>query len=176
MRNAAAILPLKSKLSGKFQRFSAINRRIEILKLVEFSKISMKIKNYKTFWKAQTPNGLKKCIQSPGNSPKFNLHHLSAGFTIVMLTRIFFANEIFQRQLSLNKNSVMAVNRRQYPVSDSCKNQKCSGLHPKYYFRNSLYFSKPVAVITYAHVFYSPTFKIISLLVHFLIVPHPKYG
>ena len=62
MRNAAAILPLKSKLSEKFQRFSAINRRIEMLKLVEFSKISMKIKNYKIFCKAQTPNGLKKCI------------------------------------------------------------------------------------------------------------------
>ena len=65
MRNAAAILPLKSELSGKFQRFSAINRRIEMLKLVKFSKISMKIKNYKTFCKAQTPNGLKEFIQSP---------------------------------------------------------------------------------------------------------------
>ena len=65
MRNVAKILPLKSKLSGKFQRFNAINRCIRILKLVEFSKISIKIKNCKTFFKAQTANRLKKFIQPP---------------------------------------------------------------------------------------------------------------
>ena len=54
-----------------------------------------------------------------------------------MLTRVFFANEILQRELSLNKNSVMVVNRRQEPVSDLCKSQKYSGLHPKYYLRNN---------------------------------------
>ena len=50
---------------GKFQRFNVINRCIEILKLVEFSKISIKIKNCKTFFKAQTANCLKKFIQPP---------------------------------------------------------------------------------------------------------------
>ena len=55
MRNEAAILPLKSKLSGKFQRFNAINRCIEMLKLVEFSKISIEIKNCNTFCKAPIP-------------------------------------------------------------------------------------------------------------------------
>ena len=65
MRNIAAILPLKSKLPGKFERFNAINRCIEMLKIVEFSKISIKIKNCKTFCKAQTANRLKKFIQSP---------------------------------------------------------------------------------------------------------------
>ena len=65
MRNIAAILPLKSKLPGKFERFNAINRCIEMLKIVEFSKISIKIKNCKTFCKAQTANRLKKFIQPP---------------------------------------------------------------------------------------------------------------
>ena len=69
MRNIAAILPLKSKLSRKFQRFNAINRCIEMLKLVEFSKISIKIKNYKTFCKAQIANDLKKFIQCPLINP-----------------------------------------------------------------------------------------------------------
>ena len=55
MRNEAATLPLKSKLSGKFQRFNAINRCIEMLKLVEFSKISIEIKNCNTFCKAPIP-------------------------------------------------------------------------------------------------------------------------
>ena len=35
-----------------------------MLKIVEFSKISIKIKNCKTFCKAQTANRLKKFIQS----------------------------------------------------------------------------------------------------------------
>ena len=64
------VLPLKSKLSGKFQRFNAINRSIEMLKIVEFSKISIKIKNCKTFCKAQTANRLKKFIQSPPHQNK----------------------------------------------------------------------------------------------------------
>ena len=44
----------KSKLSGKFQRFNAIDGRIEMLKMVEFSKMSIKMKNCKTFYEAQT--------------------------------------------------------------------------------------------------------------------------
>ena len=35
-----------------------------MLKIVEFSKISIKMKNCKTFGKAQTANRLKKFIQS----------------------------------------------------------------------------------------------------------------
>ena len=65
MRNVFAILPLKSKLSGKIQRLNAINRSIEMLKIVEFSKISIKTKNCKTCRKVQTANRLKKFIQSP---------------------------------------------------------------------------------------------------------------
>ena len=65
MRNVFAILPLKSKLSGKIQRLNAINRSIDMLKIVEFSKISIKTKNCKTCRKVQTANRLKKFIQSP---------------------------------------------------------------------------------------------------------------
>ena len=39
MRNLATILPLKSQFSAKFQRFNAIDKSIEMLKKVEFSKI-----------------------------------------------------------------------------------------------------------------------------------------
>ena len=41
-----------------------------MLKIVEFSKISIKIKNCKTFCKAQTANRLKKFIQSPPHQNK----------------------------------------------------------------------------------------------------------
>ena len=36
MRNVGAVLPLKSKVLGKFERFNAINRCIEMLKIVKF--------------------------------------------------------------------------------------------------------------------------------------------
>ena len=69
MRNIAPTLPLKSKLSGKVQRFNAINRSIEMLKIIEFSKSSIKMKNFKTFCKVQAVNRLKKFIQSPAIPP-----------------------------------------------------------------------------------------------------------
>ena len=62
MRNLVTILPLKFKLSGKFQRFNAIERSIEMLKNSWISKKSIKMKNCKTFYKAQTVS-LKKTIQ-----------------------------------------------------------------------------------------------------------------
>ena len=47
--NLTAILPLKSELFGKFQRFNAIDGNIEMLKKVEFLKISVKMKILKYF-------------------------------------------------------------------------------------------------------------------------------
>ena len=44
MRNLATILPLKSKLSGKFERFNAIGGSIEMLKNSWISKFSIKMK------------------------------------------------------------------------------------------------------------------------------------
>ena len=40
-----------------------------MLKIVEFSKISIKMKNYKIFCKAQTAKRLKKFIRSPPVPP-----------------------------------------------------------------------------------------------------------
>ena len=59
----------KYKLPGKSQRFNAINGSIEMLRIVEFSKISIKIKNFKKFSKVQTANLFKKFIQSPPVPP-----------------------------------------------------------------------------------------------------------
>ena len=71
MKNFVAILPLKSKLSGKFQRFNviAIDRSIKMLKIVEFSKTSIKTKNYKIFYKPQTASPLKEIIQPSPITP-----------------------------------------------------------------------------------------------------------
>ena len=44
----------KLKLYGKFHRFNAIDGSIKMLKMVEFPKISIKMKNCKTFYEAQT--------------------------------------------------------------------------------------------------------------------------
>ena len=65
MRNLAIILPSKSKLSRKFQRFNTIDESIEILKNVEFQKFSIKMNNCKTFYETQTASCLKEIIQPP---------------------------------------------------------------------------------------------------------------
>ena len=66
MRNLARILPWKSKLSGKFQRFSAIDGELlKCWKRVEFPKISIKMKNCKTFCEAQTASRLMEIVQPP---------------------------------------------------------------------------------------------------------------
>ena len=66
MRNLARILPLKSKLSGKFQRFSAIDGELlKCWKRVECPKISIKMKNCKTFCEAQTASRLMEIVQPP---------------------------------------------------------------------------------------------------------------
>ena len=43
------VLPLKPKLSGKFQLFNVIDGSIKILYIAEFPKLSIKMKNLKTF-------------------------------------------------------------------------------------------------------------------------------
>ena len=64
-RNLATFLHLESKLCGKFQCFDAIDGSIEILKMVEISKISIKMKNFKTFYESQTVICVKEIIQQP---------------------------------------------------------------------------------------------------------------
>ena len=67
MRNLAIILPLKSELSGKFQRFNAIDESINLLKNSWISKNFdyCKMKNFKTFFENQSASLLKEIIQPP---------------------------------------------------------------------------------------------------------------
>ena len=65
MRNLATVLPLKSKLSGKLQRFIIMVEVSKNWKIVKFRKISIKMKNCKTFYETQTASRLKEIIQPP---------------------------------------------------------------------------------------------------------------
>ena len=91
LRNLPTNLPLNSILYGKFQRFNVIDGRIQIWKIVEFPKIWIKMKNFKTFYKAQTASHLKDIIQSPLPPDKiFNIsgtNLLSKCFKNVVLGR-----------------------------------------------------------------------------------------
>ena len=69
MRNLATILPLKSKLSGKFHLFNAIDGRIEMLKNSWNSKNPFKMKNCTTFYEAQIASRLKEIILPPPTHP-----------------------------------------------------------------------------------------------------------
>ena len=70
MRNLAVILLLKTKLSGKFQRFNAINRSIEMLKNIWISKkFQLKWKIVKYFARPKQPAALRKSFS-------FSLSHL----------------------------------------------------------------------------------------------------
>ena len=88
MRNLATILPLKSKLCGKFQRFIAIDRSIKILKNVEFQKNSIKMRNCKTFYEVQTAICLKEIIQPPPN-PQPTFPHPHQTWNKCFLTEIY---------------------------------------------------------------------------------------
>ena len=62
-RKSVTIFPFKSELSRRFQHFNAIDRSIKILKIVEFSKISIRMKNCKTFCKAEAASHHKEVFQ-----------------------------------------------------------------------------------------------------------------
>ena len=69
MRNLVTVLLLKSKLSGKFQRFNAVDGSMENWYIAGFPKISIKMKKSKTSYKAQAVSCLKDTIQfSPDES------------------------------------------------------------------------------------------------------------
>ena len=52
-------------MSRKYQHFNAIDGSIEMLKIVEFSKISIKLKNFKTFYKHKQRSAWKKLLNPP---------------------------------------------------------------------------------------------------------------
>ena len=99
MRNVASVLPLKSKLSGKFQRFNAINRCIEMLKIVKFSKISIKIKIVKHYASPKQWTALRNLFSPPPS-------HFSPSTTRTNLTtsrKQFFFKEIYRNTHLLSK-------------------------------------------------------------------------
>ena len=60
----------KSKLYGKFQRFSAIDGTIELLKMVEYPKMPTKMKICKTFYEGHTTNHRSGNHSAPPNEIK----------------------------------------------------------------------------------------------------------
>ena len=85
MRNLATILPLKSKLSAKFQRFNAIDGSIKMLwKVVEFQNNSIKTTNCKTLYtRTKQWPALRKLFSLPPTYP----HHIKPYY--VFGTNIF---------------------------------------------------------------------------------------
>ena len=77
MRSLATILPLKSKLSRKFQRFNTLDR------------FSIKMKNCKTLCEVQTASRLKEIFQPP-------LTHPSPDKILLRLWNKNFITEIYR--------------------------------------------------------------------------------
>ena len=94
MRSLATILPLKSKLSRKFQRFNTLDR------------FSIKMKNCKTLYEVQTASHLKEIFQSPPPQPtphQIKSYYVSG--TKILLRRY---TEIYRHLLSrCFKNAVL---------------------------------------------------------------------
>ena len=94
MRNLAIILPLKSKLSVKFQCFNTIDESIEILKN-SYWKISIKLKNCKILYDTQIASHLKEIIQPPPTHHQIKSYY--AFETKIFLTRY---TELYRHLLS----------------------------------------------------------------------------
>ena len=65
MKNCANLLPLKSKLPGKFYRFNSTDRGIEMLETAEFGKKRNKMRDFIKFYETQTVISTKETIQTP---------------------------------------------------------------------------------------------------------------
>ena len=65
MRNLVTVLSLKSKLSGKFQRFNTIEEGLKCWQIVEFQKISIKWKIVKHFTRPKQRAALRKLFSLP---------------------------------------------------------------------------------------------------------------
>ena len=113
LRNLVTILLLKSKFSGKFQRFNATDRYIEMLKNSWIS-ISIKTKNCKTSYEAQIVSRFKKIIQPP----PFPSHHIKSYY--VFGTKIFLGRFTELYRDFLSKYYKNAVFGRQEMVQCQC--------------------------------------------------------
>ena len=114
MRNLATILPLKSKLSGKFQHFNTKYEVSKCWKIVEFLKFSFKIKKCKTFYEAQTAGRLKEIIQLPST-------YLPPDKTLLFFWNKNFLTEIYRHLVSkcfknvvLGRQEMVKPNRKMF--------------------------------------------------------------
>ena len=64
------IFPLKSKLSGKFKRFNAVDEELKWWKIVEYQKTSLKMKSCQILYEGQTASHLKEVIQPRPKPPR----------------------------------------------------------------------------------------------------------
>ena len=108
MRNLARLLPLKSKFSGKFQCFNVKMEVSKCSKIVEFTKISIKMKNCKIFYEAQKTSRLNEIIQPPPTRP-----HPPPSGKILLSLFLRINTEIKGHLLSkCFKNAVFGVKKR----------------------------------------------------------------
>ena len=90
LRNLAIILPLKSKLSGKFQRFNTLLKVSKYWKIVELWKIQLIFKNVKHFKRPKQRATLRKSFSL---SPPSAYHQTKSYY--VFVTK-HFVREIYK--------------------------------------------------------------------------------
>ena len=109
MRNLAIILPLKFKLSGKFQYFNAINGSIEMLKNSWISKkfeLNENLKNKSTTPKQRA--SLRKSSRFPPSPP----HQIKSYYIFGTKIFLFRYTEIYKHLLSkCFKNAVLGCQK-----------------------------------------------------------------
>ena len=100
MRNLATILPLKSKLPGKLQHFNAIAGSAEMLKVVEFPKVPIKMKKCKHFTRQKQPVALRKSFSLP-SPDEISLRLWNKNFlTEIYRNMLIFAFKVLQESSS----------------------------------------------------------------------------
>ena len=78
LKNLSTVLPFKSNLSRKFQRLNATDGSIEILtNSYELPQVSIKMKNLKTFYEAQTAVSYSKERIQPPTTQKLKKNFLT---------------------------------------------------------------------------------------------------
>ena len=78
LKNLSTVLPFKSNFSRKFQRFNATDGSIKILtNSYELPQVSIKMKNLKTFYEAQTAVSYSKERIQPPTTQKLKKNFLT---------------------------------------------------------------------------------------------------
>ena len=108
-KNLATILPLTSKLSGKFQSLNAIDGSIEVLNIFEFPEISIKIKSFKTFYKVKQRTTLRKLFSHPPDKSLLRLWKKTFLTEIDRNTHTFFPQVLREYSSWASRNGAMQM-------------------------------------------------------------------